>query len=115
MTDAQQDMFLRAFKPLMTMGCTLSPEDVEVVESLGPGVMGLYHKERNQVFLAASTLDYGLETVVATLYEEWLHKDHHYKDCTRELQTFLFQRLVALAMGLPAPVPGKGAADDMPF
>lgn len=115
MTDAQQDKFLSAFAPLLKLGCTLSPEDVEVVESLGPGVMGLYHKERNQVFLAASTLDYGLETVVATLYEEWLHKDHHYKDCTRELQTFLFQRLVALAMGLPAPVPGKGASDDMPF
>ena len=117
MTDAQHAAFLDAFAPLRRLGCTLSPEDVEVVESLGPGVLGLYHKERNQVFLAASTLDWGLETVVATLYEEWLHKDHHYKDCTRELQNYLFQRLVALAMGLPAPVPGKGkgAADDVPF
>lgn len=115
MTDAQQAAFLDAFAPLLKLGCTLSPEDVEVVESLGPGVMGLYHKERNQVFLAASTLDWGLETVVATLYEEWLHKDHHYKDCTRELQTFLFQRLVAMSMGLEAPVPGAKAEDGMPF
>lgn len=116
MTDAQQDKFLSAFAPLLKLGCTLSPEDVEVVESLGPGIMGLYHKERNQVFLAASTLDWGLETVVATLYEEWLHKDHHFTDCSRELQNYLFQRLVAMSMGLPAPVPGaKAPGDDMPF
>ena len=115
MTDAQQDKFLSAFAPLRGLGCTLSPEDVEVVESLGPGIMGLVHKERNQVFLAASTLDWGLETVVATLYEEWLHKDHHFTDCSRELQNYLFQRLVAMSMGLPAPVPGAKAGDDMPF
>ena len=115
MTDVQSGKFLSAFGHLMTLGCTLSPEDVEVVESLGPGIMGLFHRERGQVFLAASTLDWGLETVVATLYEEWLHKEHHYVDCTRELQNFLFQRLVAQAMGLEAPVPGKAAEPDMPF
>lgn len=114
LTDAQQAAFLGAFGPLLRLGCTLSPEDVEVVESLGPGVMGLFHVERGQVFLAASTLDCGLETVVATLYEEWLHKDHHFRDCTRELQTFLFQRLVAMSMGLPAPEP-KAPAPEVPF
>lgn len=113
MTDAQQDKFLSSFAPLRGLGCTLSPEDVEVVESLGPGVMGLYHRERGQVFLAAATLDWGLETVVATLYEEWLHKEHHFTDCSRELQNYLFQRLVALSMGLPAPAPGT--KPEVPF
>lgn len=118
MTDAQHAAFLDAFAPLRRLGCTLSPEDVEVVESLGPGIMGLFHKERNQVFLAASTLDWGLETVVATLYEEWLHKDHHFNDCSRELQNYLFQRLVAMSMGLEPPAPKAKAGigeDDVPF
>lgn len=117
LTDAQQGAFLAAFAPLLKLGCTLSPEDVEVVESLGPGVMGLFHRERSQVFLAAPTLDCGLETVVATLYEEWLHKEHHFKDCSRELQTFLFQRLVALSMGLepPAPRAQPDPGEEMPF
>lgn len=109
-----QQAFLQAFPHLFRLGASLSPEDVEVVESLGPGVMGLWHQERGQVFLAASTLDCGLETVVATLYEEWLHKAHGYQDESRALQTFLFQKLVAVSMGLPEPEPG-GEVDEMPF
>lgn len=109
-----QQAFLQAFPHLFRLGASLSPEDVEVVESLGPGVMGLWHQERGQVFLAASTLDCGLETVVATLYEEWLHKAHGYRDESRALQTFLFQKLVAVSMGLPEPEPG-GDVGEMPF
>jgi len=109
-----QGMFLQAFPHLFRLGASLSPEDVEVVESLGPGVMGLWHQERGQVFLAASTLDCGLETVVATLYEEWLHKAHGYRDESRVLQTFLFQKLVAVSMGLPEPEPSSPEGE-MPF
>ena len=105
--DAAAQKFLDAFSHLQKMGCTLSPEDVRVAETLGPDVMGVYHKEKNQIFIAKSTLDWGLETVVATLYEEWLHKDYHYKDKTRVLQNFLFQRLVAMAMGTDGPAPEK--------
>ena len=110
-----QRAFLQAFPHLFRLGASLSPEDVEVVESLGPGVMGLWHQERGQVFLAASTLDCGLETVVATLYEEWLHKAHGYRDESRALQTFLFQKLVAQSMGLAAPNPGSEETNDVQF
>ena len=105
LSDAEHDKFLSAFQHLPGLGCTLSPEDVEIVESLGPKTMAVYHLKNNQIYLAKSTLDYGDETVVATLYEEWLHKDYHYKDESRELQTFLFQRLTALTMGQEAPEP----------
>jgi hypothetical protein len=114
LSEEAQQTFLQAFPHLFRLGASLSPEDVEVVESLGPGVMGLWHQERGQVFLAASTLDCGLETVVATLYEEWLHKAHGYQDESRALQTFLFQKLVAVSMGLPEPEPAR-PVDDMPF
>lgn len=103
----ESQKFLDSFGHLQNLGCTLSPEDVRIVDTLGPNVMGLYHKEKDQVFLAKSTLDWGLETVVATLYEEWLHKDYHYKDKSRELQNFLFQRLVAMSMGGEAPQPER--------
>jgi hypothetical protein len=99
LTEEAQAKFLQAFPYLSHLGASLRPEEVEVVESLGPGILGMWHKERNQVFLAASTLDRGLETVVATLYEEWLHKAHGYVDESRALQDFLLQKLVALSMG----------------
>lgn len=107
MLDQDHAKFLSAFTHLENLGCSLSPEDVEIVESLGPSHMALYHKERDQIFLAKSTLDWGLETVVATLYEEWLHKEYYYEDESRELQNFLFQRLAALSMGAKGPDPVK--------
>lgn len=113
MLDCDHERFLSAFGYLGNLGCSLSPEDVEIVESLGPSHMAIYHKGRNQIFVAKSTLDYGVETVVATLYEEWLHKEYSYEDESRELQTFLFQRLAALSMGVSGPKPK--AQLGMPF
>ena len=107
LTDSEHDKFLSSFGHLKNLGCSLSPEDVEIVESLGPDTMAIYHVQKNQIFLAKSTLDHGLETVVATLYEEWLHKEYKYEDESRQLQTFLFQRLTAFSMGQDAPAPVK--------
>jgi hypothetical protein len=113
MLDQDHAKFLDAFTHLTKLGCSLSPEDVEIVESLGPSHMAMFHKERRQIFLAKSTLDWGLETIVATLYEEWLHKEYFYEDESRELQNFLFQRLAALSMGAVGPEPTKQAG--VPF
>jgi hypothetical protein len=111
LSDADLAKFLSAFPHLLAMGCNLSPEDVEIVESLGPSTMGLYHKAKHQIYLAKSTLDWGLETVVATLFEEWLHRDYGYQDKSRELQNYLFQRLVAVGMGRPHDPPMKQAPE----
>ncbi len=116
LSEEAQATILQAFPHLFRLGASLSPEDVEVVESMGPGVMGLWHGERGQVFLAATALDHGLEFVVATLYEEWLHKAHGYADESRALQNFLLRRLVALSMGTQAPEPqNQRGRDDIPF
>ncbi len=106
-SEAEWATFYGAFESLPKLGCSLSPEDVELVETLGPGVMGIYHTEKDQIFLARSTLDHGPLVVVSTLYEEWLHKEYHYRDQTRELQNFLFQRLAAIALGQKGPDPEK--------
>lgn len=105
LSDMEHEKFLSSFAHLLNLGCTLGPEDVVVAETLGPDCMGLYHKNKNQVYLAKSTLDWGSETIVATLYEEWLHKEYKYKDMSRQLQNFLFQRLVSLTMGSDMPSP----------
>ena len=103
--DIDHAKYLKSFDILQTLGSNLSPEDVEIVESLGPNHMGMYHLERDQIFLAKSTLDHGVDVIASTLYEEWLHKDYKYEDESRALQTFLFQRLTALAAGLDLPEP----------
>ena len=107
MTDADHEKLLAAFTYLPKLDCTLSPEDVEMVETLGPDILAMHHRGRGQIYMAKTCLDYGMETIVATLYEEWLHKEFGYRDESRSLQTFLFQRLVALSMGDDGPKPQK--------
>lgn len=99
-SDTQQQVLLDAFELSMLMGASLSPEDVEVVETLGPSVMAIYHKGKDRVFIAKSTLDMGVTYVAATLYEEWAHRQLRMVDATRTFQDHLLQRLAALATEL---------------
>jgi len=38
----------------------------------------------------------GLEMLKATLIEEWVHLKHHYRDCERPMQNYLFEQVVRL-------------------
>lgn len=105
LNEAEKQMFLDSFQHLRGLGCQLSPEDVEIVETLGPGIGAIYHRAKNRVFVAHASLDKGMQSLVAILYEEWLHMAFNYVDQTRALQNFLFQRLVALSMGAAPPEP----------
>lgn len=78
------------------IGCDLSLDDVTVTESLGPNTHGLYQPKTGRIYISLAAVDLGENYVASTLYEEWLHKTHKLKDCTRELQTFLFNRLIAM-------------------
>lgn len=98
MTDVQHTLFLDAFQHLHAMGSTLSPEDVEVAETLGPNTLGLYHRAKGQIFVAKCLMDKGAETIVSTLFEEWCHKEHGFSDCSRAFQTYLLDRLTAMGM-----------------
>lgn len=90
-----------AIRLLRKIDCDLTRDELTVTETLGAGVYGLYHKSRDEIFIARQTLDNGLNFVAATLYEEWLHKRHRLEDKTRALQQFLFDRLISTAQALP--------------
>lgn len=120
LTETEKEKLSAAFPKLLKMRCDLYPDEVIVCETLGPNVYGAYHKTKDQVFLARATLDMGDAFIVATLYEEWLHKRHGFKDKTRELQNFLFHKLVSVANDMPDADPAKflGGAlrfEDVPF
>lgn len=89
---------LRATYDLLTwLDCDLDAYEVTLVDTLGPDVMGIYHTNRDQIFLTRAALDQGPNYAAMVLYEEWLHKRHKLKDNTRAMQTFLLGRLVAAA------------------
>ena len=68
---------------------------IKVVESLGEGGMGLAQDQT--IFIAERVFHFGgSKQVASTLIEEYVHLRHGWKDMTRELQSFLFDKLVSL-------------------
>lgn len=68
---------------------------IKVVESLGEGCLGLAQDQT--IFVAERAFQLGgTKQIASTLIEEYLHLRHGWKDLTRELQSFLFEKLVSV-------------------
>lgn len=68
---------------------------ISVVESLGEGCLGLAKNET--IFIAERVFHLGgTKQLASTLIEEYLHLRHGWGDMTRELQSFLFDKLVSV-------------------
>jgi hypothetical protein len=68
---------------------------IKVVESLGEGTLGMALDET--IYIAERVFQIGgTKQLAATLIEEYLHLRHGWKDMSRELQSFLFEKLVSV-------------------
>jgi len=68
---------------------------IKFVESLGEGVLGLAQDET--IFIAERVFHLGgTKQLASTLIEEYLHLRHGWLDMSRELQSFLFEKLVSV-------------------
>jgi hypothetical protein len=68
---------------------------IKFVESLGDGTLGL--AQDGTIYISERVFDMGgTKQLASTLIEEYIHLRHGWKDLTRELQTFLFEKLVSV-------------------
>ena len=68
---------------------------IKFAESLGEGCLGLAYKDT--IYIAERVFHLGgTKQLASTLIEEYLHLRHDYRDMTRELQSFLFDKIVSL-------------------
>lgn len=68
---------------------------ISVVESLGNGCLGLAKDET--IYIAERVFHLGgTKQLASTLIEEYLHLRQGWADCTRDLQSFLFDKVVSL-------------------
>lgn len=77
---------------LELLDCTLTRDDFIVVESLGGAFYGVYRE--GFILIDRKTLDKGPRFIAGTLYEEWVHKTHAIRDCSREFQNMLLDKLL---------------------
>jgi hypothetical protein len=94
LTKRQKAMLDEAMGFLEKMGCTVERDELEFVKTCGENVLGLYHRGRNQIYVSMQSFEFGMETVVGTIYEEWLHKHRDLKDNSRQMQDHLLRALV---------------------
>jgi len=96
LTSVQQKSMDKALDFCERIGFTIRDAyPIHVVESLGEGCLGLAKDET--IFIAERVFHLGgAKQLASTLIEEYLHLRHGWKDMTRELQSFLFDKLVSI-------------------
>lgn len=93
---SEEAVITEALTLLRKLDCDLNRVDFTITESLGPGVMGIYQRSSDRIYLTKQAIDNGVNFLAITLYEEWLHQKHNFEDESRELQQFLFDRIIGL-------------------
>lgn len=89
----QQKTIDRACAFLADLGFKVQ-EPIVVTESLSDDTLGMAHDEK--IYLAVRAFDHGTKYIAATILEEHLHIRRGFLDCTREMQNFLFERLMTI-------------------
>jgi hypothetical protein len=96
LTAVQTQTMERALDFAATIGFSIrGAYPISVVESLGDNTLGL--AEDGTIFIAERVFGLGgTKMLAATLIEEYIHLRHGWGDMTRELQNFLFEKVVSL-------------------
>jgi hypothetical protein len=95
LSKVQQTSLTRAIEFCERMGYPVRNYPIKAVESLGDGCLGL--AQDSTIFIAERAFQIGgAKQLAATLIEEYLHLRHGWKDCTRDMQNYLFEKLVSV-------------------
>ncbi|HQU08324.1 MAG TPA: hypothetical protein PK539_04765 [Candidatus Paceibacterota bacterium] len=104
LTAVQKKTLDRAIEFCGRIGFQVDEYPIIVCETLGEGGLGRAYEGR--IFVAERTFHLGgVKQVASTLIEEFVHLKHGYDDMTRELQSFLFDKLCSMGeelIGEPA-------------
>jgi len=76
------------------LNAIVHPKDVKLVNDLGPNILGVC--KNNVIILPRQTLANGIHFTAITIYEEFIHRDLGYSDCTRGMQQYLFDKILQL-------------------
>ncbi len=68
-----------------------------VVGTLGQLTHGMADIDKEEIIVSKEAFAVGTKYLVSTLIEEYLHLKTGYQDCSRELQTYLFDKIVTMA------------------
>ena len=95
LTKVQTISATKAISFCKKLGFNVDQYPIKFIESLGDGVLGL--AEGQTIYSAERVFHLGgTKQLASTLIEEFLHLRHGWKDMSREMQSFLFDKLVSV-------------------
>lgn len=84
----------KAVQFCMSMGYKVEEFPILVVDWMDEGILGL--AENGTIFVAHRCFDLGTKFVAHAVLEEYIHLKEGFDDCTRELQSYLFKKIIGL-------------------
>lgn len=94
LTIAQQKMVEVAKTFLINLGINIAEYPVKFVKTLGNEVLG--KAENATIYISERVFHMGTKMLTGTLYEEYIHLKHGYRDRTREMQNYLIDTIMSL-------------------
>jgi hypothetical protein len=70
--------------------------EIMIVRSLGEETMALADLEKQLIVIAKPSFERGTKYLMATMIEEYMHLKTGFGDCTRSMQTYLFDTICSL-------------------
>ena len=92
LTDVEQIMLDRALTFCKRIGFDITYQIVPV-ETAGPGILGM--ARNGLIYVTRAAFMGGTKQLAGTLIEEYVHLKHDVRDCSREMQEHLLNRLVS--------------------
>lgn len=95
LNSVQKKMLERAKRFLFKIDIDIDRYPVRTVTGLGDDVMG--RALDGVIYLSEIPFNMGTKQVASTLLEEWVHNKHGCKDFDRQMQSWLFDKILSLA------------------
>ena len=94
MSPLDEKRLAKATAFLLPLGYT--PEfEIKIAVDLGENILGTVRNSKT-IWLSHRVFEMGTKQVASTLYEEWVHLKHGFRDKTYEMQNFLFDKILTM-------------------
>lgn len=95
LTSVQDKMLSRAIHVLGKISVQIDDYPVNTVRGLGDGVMG--RALEGEIYISEIPFNQGVKQLCSTLLEEWVHLKYRCEDFDRQMQSWLFDKILSLA------------------
>lgn len=93
-TNEEMIALTQAIDFLAELNISIDDFKIENLKSLGDEILA--YVQSDTIYLSSRIYSMGTKQIASTLFEEWAHLTYGYADCTREMQTYLFDTVISM-------------------